>query len=348
MLPLDGGAAASADVAAGACAAWSAGRRRATSSTRRNARSTLPNTQLVRVDPATGEQRRVPLAQASDGTYAPDGKRSTSRASPSRAATHDATRAARRRTCGDSPTATTEATPLTADYAGTSKNPMLWNGRDLLPQRSRRHDEPLVDAPAGGDLTQHTKHSDFDASALRSTRAGSPISSAPTFASTTSSGQRSRRADHARLGLRSDAREVDHQADGVGHRARISPIRRSRRLHRARQRLRRARRARAGSSRPRGTRQCGGANGRFMPDGKSLVALSDQSGEVEFWNLPASGIGDASQVTTDGGVAVGRTPVAGRQAARASRHGSPAVDSRHRGEDRRRRSAKTPTATSTI
>jgi tricorn protease len=43
-------------------------------------------------------------------------------------------------------------------------------------------------------------------------------------------------------------------------------------------------------------------NGRFMPDGTSLVALSDQSGELEFWSLPASGIGAASQVTTGGTV----------------------------------------------
>ena len=32
-------------------------------------------------------------------------------------------------------------------------------------------------------------------------------------------------------------------------------------------------------------------NARFMPDGKTLLALSDESGEVEFWRLPANGVG---------------------------------------------------------
>jgi tricorn protease len=29
----------------------------------------------------------------------------------------------------------------------------------------------------------------------------------------------------------------------------------------------------------------------FLPDGKGLVALSDESGEVEIWRLPANGVG---------------------------------------------------------
>jgi tricorn protease len=39
--------------------------------------------------------------------------------------------------------------------------------------------------------------------------------------------------------------------------------------------------------------------GRFFPDGKSLLALSDQSGEVEFWRVPANGIGAPEQLTAD-------------------------------------------------
>ena len=42
--------------------------------------------------------------------------------------------------------------------------------------------------------------------------------------------------------------------------------------------------------------------GRFFPDGKSLLTLSDQSGEVEFWKVPANGVGDNTQLTTDGKV----------------------------------------------
>src|SRR5262249_49873565 len=39
---------------------------------------------------------------------------------------------------------------------------------------------------------------------------------------------------------------------------------------------------------------------RFMPDGKELLSLSDESGEVELWSLPANGLGKAGQLTTDG------------------------------------------------
>src|SRR5262249_42248377 len=37
-----------------------------------------------------------------------------------------------------------------------------------------------------------------------------------------------------------------------------------------------------------------------LPDGKSLVGLADQSGEVEWWKLAANGVGDPSQLSRDG------------------------------------------------
>jgi tricorn protease len=43
-------------------------------------------------------------------------------------------------------------------------------------------------------------------------------------------------------------------------------------------------------------------NARFLPDGKSLIVLSDESGEVEWWKLPANGVGPAEQLTTGGDV----------------------------------------------
>ena len=38
---------------------------------------------------------------------------------------------------------------------------------------------------------------------------------------------------------------------------------------------------------------------RFMPDGKSILAISTQSGETEFWKYPANGEGAAEQWTND-------------------------------------------------
>lgn len=40
----------------------------------------------------------------------------------------------------------------------------------------------------------------------------------------------------------------------------------------------------------------------FMPDGKSVLALSDESGELEFWKIPANGVGEPEQLTDDGEV----------------------------------------------
>ncbi len=41
---------------------------------------------------------------------------------------------------------------------------------------------------------------------------------------------------------------------------------------------------------------------RFTPDGASLVVLSDQSGEIEWWRMPANGVGTPAQLTRDGRV----------------------------------------------
>ena len=38
---------------------------------------------------------------------------------------------------------------------------------------------------------------------------------------------------------------------------------------------------------------------RFLLGGKSILTLSDRSGEVELWTLPADGVGEASQLTRD-------------------------------------------------
>ena len=38
---------------------------------------------------------------------------------------------------------------------------------------------------------------------------------------------------------------------------------------------------------------------RFLPDGKSILALSTESGETEFWKFPANGVGKPEQWTND-------------------------------------------------
>ncbi len=41
---------------------------------------------------------------------------------------------------------------------------------------------------------------------------------------------------------------------------------------------------------------------RFLPDGKSIVALSDETGELEFWKLSANGVGRVQQLSSGGDI----------------------------------------------
>jgi len=41
-------------------------------------------------------------------------------------------------------------------------------------------------------------------------------------------------------------------------------------------------------------------NARFMPDGKSILLQSDESGETEFWKYPVNGVGAGEQLTAQG------------------------------------------------
>ena len=97
--------------------------------------STLPNTQLARVNPSTGAQSVVPLAQASDGSYDPSGKTLYSRGLRFRAAIPSGTKAAPRKTSGAYADGDKEAIELTADYKGTSKNPDAVERPAVFPQR---------------------------------------------------------------------------------------------------------------------------------------------------------------------------------------------------------------------
>ena len=40
-------------------------------------------------------------------------------------------------------------------------------------------------------------------------------------------------------------------------------------------------------------------NARFMPDGQTVLSLSDEGGEVEFWRVPANGVGAPAQLSND-------------------------------------------------
>ena len=119
--------------------------------------SGLPDSQLAVVDD-TGAVMRVPLAQADDVAY--DG------------ATLFFTRLAHqgsqtKRYLGGTAQnlwrfdGTQEAIPLTAEYAGTSADPMFWNGRVYFASDRSGVMNVWSMEPDGADLRQHTAHEDL-------------------------------------------------------------------------------------------------------------------------------------------------------------------------------------------
>jgi tricorn protease len=92
------------------------------------AESTLPNRQLIAINPSNLEREVLPLAQADEGAFDAAGTLYFTRLSAQ--SSH-----AKRYVGGTAqnlwkfPAGATEATPLTGDYRGTSKSPMWWQGR---------------------------------------------------------------------------------------------------------------------------------------------------------------------------------------------------------------------------
>lgn len=291
--------------------------------------STLPSAQLVALDigesddvvaagppsssvrlavksSATGQRRTLlPLAQAADGAYDPSGRTLFFTRQPFQGS-H-----ARRYQGGTAQQlwifdGESEATPLTADYPGTSKEPMPWNGRVYF--ASDRDGVMNIwsmavsdggDAPAAGDLRQHTFHKDYE---VRS----------PSLHDGRIVYQHG--ADLRLLDLRTGqdrlleirlAGDFDHMRETWIERpmewvtsVRPSPDG-SRVVLTARGQVfvfpvgagRRVEATRASGVRYR--------DARFLPDGRTLLALSDESGEVELWTLPANGVGERKQLTKD-------------------------------------------------
>jgi tricorn protease len=261
--------------------------------------STLPNTQLARVNPATGIRTVVPLAQASDGTFDSTGRtlyftRLAFQGSYTKRYQGGTAQNLWRFASGDK-----EATALTADYKGTSKSPMLWNGRVYFLSDRDGTMNLWSMAERGGDLKQHTRHSGFDAAwpSLSDGKIAYQLG-ADVRLFDISSGQ-----DRAiTIKLVSDfdqlrerwiktpmewvtTAHVSPTGDRVVLTARgqlfVAPAQQGRIVEATRDKKVRYR------------------EGRFFPDGKSLLTLGDQSGEVEFWKVPANGVGDNAQLTSD-------------------------------------------------
>lgn len=282
--------------------------------------STLPNTQLATVDPATGRTEPLPLNQASDGTFTPDGQTlfftrlpfQGSNAKRYRGGTAQniwkfelgALPSTPAQTNGSEHPAPAhpEAVPLTADYAGTSKTPMWWNGRVYFAS-DRDHSMNLWSMREdGSDLIQHTFYREWDihSPSLHEGRivyqlgadlyifdisAGTdtlvPITLASDF---DQSRERWIKNPMTYLSSAHLSPRGNRIALTVRGRVFVAPAEQGRLVEVTRHRNVRYRHA------------------QFLPDGRSLLVLSDETGEQEFWRVPANGIGEPEQLTHNGTV----------------------------------------------
>jgi tricorn protease len=259
--------------------------------------STLPNAQLARVNPKTHAITLLPLAQASDGAY--DGATLFFTRFPFQGSYtkryHGGTAQSIWKFSGDS-----EAVNLTGDYTGTSKTPMVWQGRVyFLSDRDGTINIWSMDG-SGKDLRQHTRHAggfDVQSPSLSNGRivyqlgadlhvydiAGNRDAAVPVRLVSDFDQMRDRWVRTPADWI--STAHVSPNGDRVVFTARgqlfVVPAQQGRIVEATRDRKTRFR------------------EGRFFPDGKSLLALSDKSGEVEFWRVPANGIGETEQLTKD-------------------------------------------------
>ena len=188
--------------------------------------------------------------------------------------------------------------PLTADYAGTSKTPMLWQGRVYFLSDRDGTMNLWSMAEQGGDLKQHTRHAGFDMQ--------SPSLAAGRIAYQLGADLRvydiataaTRRADPPGLRLRAHARALGEGADRWITSAHLSPNG-DRLLFTTRGQLFVVPALQGRIVEVTRNKRVRYRDARFMPDGKSVLALSDESGEFELWTPPANGIGAATQLTKD-------------------------------------------------
>lgn len=262
--------------------------------------ATLPNVQLVVVDPSNNDRKLVPLAQANDGSY--DG--STLFFTRFRVAAP----ATRLYTGGTAQNiwkydGKNEASCLTCDWKGTSKWPKVSNGRVyFLSDRTDKTMNVWSMDENGKDVKQHTFHKDYEVRdfgvdngkliytqgadlyvlTLTPTQTRNPSPLAVTIASDLDQ-LRSRFVKNPKDYLTDF--HLDKTGDRVSLIARglvsIAPVTQGRFVNLPNN----------GGVRYR--------NMRFAPDGKSVYTLNDKSGEVEVWRMPANGVGNGEQLTND-------------------------------------------------
>jgi tricorn protease len=268
--------------------------------------STLPSQQLATLDvrdPKGAVGRAlVPLAQAADGCYDDSGRTLYFTRLPFQGSHTKRYRGGTAQSIWKYEEGAAEAVPLTTSYTGTSKQPLWWQGRVYFASDRDGTMNIWSMNSQGGDLRQHTHHAGWDVATPSLSRGAIAYQlGADIHLLNLASGQ----DRTVPITLDSDfdqMREhwVKKPAELVTA-AHLSPDG-NRLVLTARGRIFVAphHQGRLVEVSPKqGVRY---RDARFLPGGKALLAMSDESGEVEFWKLPANGVGPAEQLTHDGEV----------------------------------------------
>ena len=259
--------------------------------------STLPDYELVAIA-AHGNREVLPLAQAAEGSFTPNGRtlfftRFPRQGSFTKRYKGGTAESIWRYTPGS------EAVDLTKDYPGTSNTPMYWDGRVyFLSDRDGVMNVYSMDADGRG-LKQHTHQSVFDVTSasfsdgrivyqcgadlwLLDLKTGRnsviPITLVSDFDQLRDHWVKKPLDYLTGVHIAPDGGAAVFTARGEvftlpAVNGRIVKV--------------------AGDSHVRFR------GARYLPDGKSIVALSTKTGETEFWKYPANGVGPPEQWTND-------------------------------------------------
>ncbi len=264
--------------------------------------STLPNWQLVTLDLKSGARTVVPLAQASQGVYDDGGRqlfftRLAQQSSSTKRYAGGTAENLWRFVAGDA-----EATPLLSDFKGQSRNPMWWQGRVYFAADLDGVMNLWSMNPDGSDRRQLTHHRQFDVKSpalqggwivyqhgadLRLYELATGQDDVVNIQLSSDFDQMRERWVKRPLDFLTSA-HLSPDGDRVVLTARgkifVAPVASGRFIE---------------WPLPAGVRYRGA---RFLPDGKSLLALSDETGELEVCQIPANGVGDAELLTKNGTV----------------------------------------------